>query len=380
MSIRFEIVGQDRNARRGRLHTPHGIVETPAFMPVGTAGTVKGVTPDQLAETGASMILANTYHLALRPGSEVVQRLGGLHRFMSWDGPILTDSGGFQVFSLAEIRSVTDEGVVFRSHVDGATIELTPKRAIEIQNRLGADVIMTFDECPPLPSSREIVARAVERSIAWARVCRESHQREDQALFGIVQGGLDLELRLRCAAALLDLDFPGYAIGGLSVGETHDEMIRVLGPTATALPTERPRYLMGVGKPRDILAAVRAGVDMFDCVLPTRNGRNAEVFTAQGRLKLRNQRHAFDDAPLEAGCDCLACRRFCRGYLRHLFMAREMLGPILATIHNLRFYQRFLARVRDRIVDGTLDRIENEFPIVAVDDPDETEKEGVNDA
>ncbi|MCG3131143.1 MAG: Queuine tRNA-ribosyltransferase [Phycisphaerae bacterium] len=349
-------------------------------MPVGTAGTVKGVTPEQLAETGASMILANTYHLALRPGADVVQRLGGLHRFMSWDGPILTDSGGFQVFSLAEIRSVTDEGVVFRSHVDGATIELTAKRAIEIQNQLGADVIMTFDECPPLPSSREVVARAVERSIAWARTCRKSHQREDQALFGIVQGGLDLELRLRCAAALLELDFPGYAIGGLSVGETHDEMIRVLSPTAAALPPQRPRYLMGVGTPRDILAAVRAGVDMFDCVLPTRNGRNAEVFTSQGRLKLRNQRHALDDAPLEPGCDCLACRRFCRGYLRHLFMAREMLGPTLATIHNLRFYQRFLARVRDRIVEGTLARIENEFPIVRSDNQDETEKEGVNDA
>ncbi|MBU0719154.1 MAG: tRNA guanosine(34) transglycosylase Tgt, partial [Planctomycetes bacterium] len=271
----FRTVATDGLARNGTLATPHGVVETPAFMPVGTAGSVKGVTPDQLRATGTQMILANTYHLQLRPGADAVRDLGGLHAFMGWSGPILTDSGGYQVFSLAGINKITDDGVEFRSHVDGAPMRLDSATAIAVQNRLGADIIMVFDQCPPLPCDRRTLAQAVDRTIRWAGECAEAHARADQALYGIVQGGLDVELRGRCAEALIEIGFDGYAIGGLSVGETHEEMVAVLGPVAAMLPADKPRYLMGVGMPRDILAAVRAGVDLFDCVLPTRNGRNA---------------------------------------------------------------------------------------------------------
>lgn len=332
-------------------------------MPVGTAGSVKGVTPDQLRGTGASMILANTYHLQLRPSPEVVRDLGGLHRFMGWDGPILTDSGGYQVFSLASINKIDDEGVEFRSHIDGSLVRLDARIAVDIQEKLGADVAMVFDQCPPLPCDEQTLRTAVDRSIRWANQCRDAHRRGDQALFGIVQGGLDPELRRSCAEALVRIGFEGYAIGGLSVGESHEEMVEVLPVTTTCLPVDRPRYLMGVGMPRDILAAVRAGVDLFDCVLPTRNGRNSYAFTAAGPLRLRNEMHRLDDGPLESGCDCETCRRFSRGYIRHLFNAGEMLGPTATSIHNLRFYQRFMARIRERIVDGTLDRIVEEFPI-----------------
>ncbi len=353
----------DGLARRGVLTTPHGLVETPAFMPVGTAGSVKGVTPAQLAGTGAQLILANTYHLQLRPTADVVHDLGGLHRFMGWDGPILTDSGGYQIFSLAGINRVTDDGVEFRSHVDGAPMWLNPRLAIEIQNKLGADIITVLDQCPPLPADAETVKSAVERTIRWARMCKELHARDDQALFGIVQGGLDLGLRRRCAEALIEIGFDGYAIGGLSVGESYKQMVSVLRPVVSLLPADRPRYLMGVGMPRDILAAVQAGVDLFDCVLPTRNGRNSHAFTSSGLLKMRNQQHRLDPEPFERDCDCETCRKFSRGYIRHMFNAGEMLGPTLTSIHNLRFYQRFMARIRDLILDGELGRIVEEYPI-----------------
>lgn len=365
----FKVTHTDGLARRGVLSTPHGRVDTPAFMPIGTAGSVKGVTPAQLAGTGTQIILANTYHLQLRPTADVVRDLGGLHRFMGWDGPILTDSGGYQVFSLGGINRITDEGVEFRSHVDGAPMRLDPHIAIEVQNKLGADIIMAFDQCPPLPSDAETVKKAVNRTIRWARVCRDVHARDDQALFGVVQGGLDRRERERCAEALIDIGFDGYAIGGLSVGESHEEMVAMLGPVASSLPADQPRYLMGVGTPRDILAAVMAGVDLFDCVLPTRNGRNSHAFTASGSLKMRNEKYRLDPEPFERDCDCEACQGFSRGYIRHLFNAGEMLGPTLTSIHNLRFYQRFMSRIRDLICDGRLARIVNEYPIASMAAP-----------
>jgi queuine tRNA-ribosyltransferase len=370
----FEITHESGAARRGIFTTPHGPVDTPAFMPVGTAGTVKGVTPTQLRATGAQMILANTYHLQLRPTADAVRDLGGLHRFMAWDGPILTDSGGYQVFSLAEINKITDDGVEFRSHIDGATLHLDARSATEVQNKLGADVIMAFDQCPPLPCDAETLRVVVERTIRWARVCKETHARDDQALFGIVQGGLDAGLRRRCAEALIEIGFDGYAIGGLSVGESHAEMAAVLPAITTALPKDRPRYLMGVGMPRDILAAVQAGVDLFDCVLPTRNGRNSQAFTRAGLLRMRNEKHRLDAGPLERDCDCETCRNFSRGYIRHLFNAGEMLGPTLTSIHNLRFFQRFLARIRELISAGNPATIIDEFPIAAMESNTDNEE------
>ncbi|NOT01025.1 MAG: tRNA guanosine(34) transglycosylase Tgt [Phycisphaerales bacterium] len=364
----FTVHHQDAatRARAGRVVTPHGAFDTPAFMPVGTAGAVKGVTPEQIERTGTQIVLANTYHLDLRPGPEVVVALGGLHRFMGWQHPILTDSGGYQVFSLAEIRDLDDDGVTFRSHIDGAVVRLDPAAAIEIQNKLGADIIMVLDVCPPLPADAATVTQAVERTIRWARQCRRCHGRADQWLFGIVQGGLDDDLRRRCLDAVVEIGFDGYAVGGLSVGESHEDMVRVLDRLAPLMPADRPRYVMGVGMPRDLYACVRAGMDMFDCVLPTRNGRNAYAFTATGPLKLRNEAHRTSDEPLEAGCDCDTCRRFSRGYLRHLFLSSEMLGPILTSIHNLRFFQRLMARMRDLIPRRELVRIESEFPVVTM--------------
>jgi queuine tRNA-ribosyltransferase len=335
-------------ARRSTFHTPHGRVDLPAFMPVGTLGTVKGLEIEQVRATGAQMVLGNTYHLLLRPGEEVVAALGGLHGFMGWDGPILTDSGGFQLYSLAKMTKVTDEGAVFRSHIDGRLIELTPQRAIEIQQALGSDVAMVLDHVVALPNKPEAVRDATERTIRWARLCRDTARRDDQALFGIVQGGLDRELREHCARCLAELDFPGYAVGGLSVGEEPAEMYRVLDFTVPSLPSDRPRYLMGVGRPVDLLEAIRRGVDLFDCVMPTRNGRNAMAFTDQGTLRLRNLQHERDERPIEDGCPCPACRRS-RGYIRHLFMAGEMLGPILLSAHNLTYYQRLLAGARAAI-------------------------------
>jgi queuine tRNA-ribosyltransferase len=352
--VRFRCTARDPGsaARTGSLETPHGTVETPAFMPVGTQATVKGITPDQLAATGTRMILANTFHLALRPGEQVVAGAGGLHRFMGWDGPILTDSGGFQVFSLAARNRVSDAGVTFRSHIDGRLLELTPERATAIQEALGADVAMCLDHCPPLPASRESIADAVRRTIAWAARCKEAHRRADQALFGIVQGGPHADLRAECAAALLALDFDGYAVGGVSVGEGRDEIRQALTVTTHLLPEDRPRYLMGVGRPQDILEAVATGIDLFDCVMPTRNGRNATCFSESGLVKLRNASHRNDYRPIDQGCDCLACRRFSRSYLRHLFLAKEMLGPILASIHNVTYLQRLTRRIREAISTG----------------------------
>lgn len=358
MAIRFEVLATDGAARRGRLHTPHGVAETPVFMPVGTQATVKGLTPDQLVAAGAQMVLANTYHLTLRPGDDLVAEMGGLHRFMRWDGPILTDSGGFQIYSLAPTRRIDDQGASFRSHIDGSLLELTPERAVAIQENLGADVAMCLDECPPGDTPGDYLCVAVRRTILWAERCREAHRRPDQALFGIVQGGTDLALRQECAEALRALDFPGYALGGFSVGETPEQMAVALGPCAAMLPADKPRYLMGVGRPQDILAAVRSGIDMFDCVLPTRNGRNASAFTMEGPLRLRNAIHKRDPRPLEPCCGCYTCGGFSRAYLHHLFLAEEMLGPTLLSLHNVAFYCRLMAEVRQAIEEGRLEQLE----------------------
>jgi len=352
MSFRFDLLTTDGPARRGRLHTPHGTIETPVFMPVGTQATVKGLTPGMVREAGAQIILGNTYHLTLRPGDELIAALGGLHRFMAWDGPILTDSGGFQVYSLATCRKIDDRAAVFRSHIDGALLELSPEKAVAIQENLGSDIAMCLDECPPADTPAPYLRTAVARTIHWAERCQAAHRRPDQALFAIVQGGTDLDLRAECAAALVALDFPGYALGGFSVGETQEQMVRALAPTAALLPAGKPRYLMGVGRPEDILAAIACGVDMFDCVLPTRNGRNASAFTADGPLRLRNARHKRDAAPLESGCPCYTCRHFSRAYLHHLFLADEMLGPTLLSLHNIAFYCRLLAEARQAIEAG----------------------------
>jgi queuine tRNA-ribosyltransferase len=364
-ALRYESIATDPStrARLGRVHTRHGHFDTPAFMPVGTQGTVKGIMPDHLAATGSQCILGNTYHLMLRPGEQTVAALGDLHRFTAWPGPILTDSGGFQVFSLSDINKVTDAGVTFKSHVDGSMVHLTPQRSIQVQNALGADIIMMFDRCPPGDAPREIHETALRRTLNWAKQCVDAHARPaDQSLFGIVQGGTFLDLRERCAAELVKLNLPGYAIGGLAVGEGFENMLRILDHTTPLLPPDRPRYLMGVGFPRDIVAAVAAGIDMFDCVLPTRNGRNAYAFTNSGPIRLRNAKFTNDGGPIEAGCDCYACRTFTCGAIRHYFFAGEMLGPILVSVHNIRFYQRLMADCRRAIADGSFDRFRREDP------------------
>ncbi len=324
-------------------------------MPVGTQATIKALTPAQVAESGAQIVLANTYHLMLRPGAETVAALGGLHRFAGWSGAILTDSGGFQVFSLADLRKIDDDGITFRSHVDGAMHRLTPESAISIQQKLGADIIMCLDECPPLPGEPAAIVAAVNRTIAWARRCRAAHRRPEQALYGIVQGGLDLAIRRRCLAELVDVGFEGYALGGLSVGEPPPEMHAFLHAFASELPADRPRYVMGVGTPRDLVEAVAAGIDQFDCVLPTRNGRKGYAFTSEGTLRMRNARHKASDEPLDPQCDCYCCKGFSRAYLRHLFMAEELLGGTLVSMHNLRYYQRLTGEMRAAIVGGTFD-------------------------
>ncbi|MAG93884.1 MAG: tRNA guanosine(34) transglycosylase Tgt [Planctomycetaceae bacterium] len=347
----LDAVDAETGARAGRWETPHGVVETPAFMPVGTLATVKGLLPAQLRDVGAQMVLANTYHLALRPGADVVEELGGLHEFMQWDGPILTDSGGFQVFSLAKQAKLTDEQVVFRSHIDGSLLELSPERAVAIQEQLGADCIMCLDECPPHDDPHERLKTAVDRTTLWAARCRDAQQRDDQALFGIVQGATDPALRERSAQGLLPLDFPGYAVGGLSVGEEPDQMYEMLDCTVPMLPEDRPRYLMGVGRPVDLVEGIVRGVDLFDCVMPTRNGRNAMAFTSRGPVKMRNLKHQRDESPLDPDCDCPACIGYSRGYLRHLFISGEMLGGILLSLHNLAFYQRLVRNLRVAIIE-----------------------------
>ena len=343
-------------ARAGVLTTPHGSVPTPLFMPVATLASVKGVDIGRVAETGAGMVLANAYHLHLRPGEAVVEQAGGVAAFMGWQGPTLTDSGGFQVFSLAEQVRVTEEAASFRSHLDGSPVELSPEASMRIQERIGADVAMQLDHVVALPATRDAVADAMQRSLRWAERCLAAHRREDQAVFGIVQGGLEPDLREESAVRLRGLGFDGFAVGGLSVGEGPEAMAATLRATTPHLPADRPRYLMGVGQPRDIIAAVAAGIDMFDCVLPTRCGRNSLIYTFDGQLRLRNAQHATDPRPLEADCPCLACRHS-RSYLRHLFLSGEMLGPILASIHNLTFYQRLVARLRDGVLAGQFDAV-----------------------
>ncbi len=358
----FEVLARDGAARRGRIATAHGPVETPAFMPVGTAGTVKGLLPEQVAASGAQILLGNTYHLMLRPGAERVARLGGLHRFMNWPGPILTDSGGYQVMSLAELRRIDEEGVTFRSHIDGARHALTPERAVEIQALLGADITMVLDECTPFPVERDAAEQSLALSMRWAARCRRAFRpRPGQALFGIVQGSVYPELRLRSVQALADMGFDGYAIGGLAVGEGQARMLEMTALTAEALPADRPRYLMGVGKPRDLVKAVRRGVDMFDCVLPTRSGRTGQAFTRRGVLNLRNARHREDPRPLDPACACPTCAAYGRAYLHHLFGAGEMLGPILLSRHNLHYYQDLMAGLRQAIEAASLDDFAADF-------------------
>jgi queuine tRNA-ribosyltransferase len=351
MAFRFELLQTDGKARLGRLHTTHGTVETPVFMAVGTQASVKGLTPAQLDDAGVQVVLGNTYHLTLRPGDEVIAELGGLHKFMNWHRPILTDSGGYQVYSLAANLKIDDRAAVFRSHIDGSLLELTPEKAVRIQENLGADIAMCLDECPPADTPADYRAIAVRRTIHWAERCKSAHRRADQALFAIVQGGTDIDARVRCAEALTQLDFPGYALGGFSVGETTQQMVTALEPSADALPADKPRYLMGVGKPLDLLLAVARGIDMFDCVMPTRNGRNATAFTDEGQIKLRNACHKRDSSPLESDCPCPTCRQFSRAYLHHLFIADEMLGPTLLSLHNLAYYSRLMAEMRQAIAE-----------------------------
>ncbi len=350
----FERLATDGRARRGRLSFPRGTVETPAFMPVGTYGTVKGMTPQSVEEIGAEIILGNTFHLWLRPGTEVIEGHGDLHDFAHWNKPILTDSGGFQVFSLGKTRKITEEGVHFRSPVDGSKVFMGPEESMAVQRSLGSDVVMIFDECTPYPATHDEAKRSMEMSLRWAQRSRDAHGDSPSALFGIIQGGMYPDLREASLKGLDEIGFDGYAIGGLSVGEPKDEMIKVLDYLPEWMPDDKPRYLMGVGKPEDLVEGVRRGVDMFDCVMPTRNGRNGHLFTFEGTVKIRNARHRHDTSPLEADCDCYTCQHFSRGYLHHLDRCGEMLGAMLNTIHNLRHYQRLMAGLRGAIEAGTL--------------------------
>jgi len=357
----FEKLGEDGRARRGRLTFPRGTVETPAFMPVGTYGTVKGMLPRDIHEIGAEIILGNTFHLMLRPGTEVVKAHGDLHDFTQWQGPILTDSGGFQVFSLGEMRKITEDGVTFRSPVDGSPVELSPEIAIQVQRDLGSDIVMIFDECTPYPATERQAKDSMELSLRWAQRSKDAHEGNPAALFGIVQGGMYESLRDRSLEGLTDIGFDGYAIGGLSVGEPKEDMIRILDHLPPKMPEDKPRYLMGVGRPEDIVEAVRRGVDMFDCVMPTRNARNGYLFTSTGIVKIRNARHRHDTAPLDERCDCYTCQNFSRSYLHHLDKCGEMLGSQLNTIHNLRFYQNLMAGLRGAIEAGTLSDFVTDF-------------------
>jgi len=358
----FEFICSDDTARRGRVTTAHGTIETPAFMPVGTAATVKAMMPESVKATGAEIILGNTYHLMLRPTAERVQRLGGLHEFMNWPGPILTDSGGFQVMSLNELRKLTEDGVKFRSHIDGAYHMLTPERSIEIQHMLDADITMCFDECPPFPCEKDEVARATELSMRWAKRSKDAFvERPGYGLFGICQGGIHDDLRQQSAAALVDIGFDGYAIGGLAVGEGRERMFDALDLTTLHLPSDKPRYLMGVGKPADIVGAVARGIDMFDCVLPTRSGRTAQAWTHNGAVNMRNARHGDDPRPIEDGCECPACKNHTRAYIRHLIQAKEILGSMLLTWHNLHYYQVLMSEIRTAISQGRFSEFQKQF-------------------
>ena len=364
MAIRYELIKECKQtgARLGRLHTPHGVIETPIFMPVGTQATVKAMTPEELKALNAQIILSNTYHLYLRPGHELIKSAGGLHKFMNWDRPILTDSGGFQVFSLGDLRKITEEGVAFQSHLDGSRHFLTPERVMEIENALGADIIMSFDECAPYPADYDYVEQSMERTSRWAARCKQAHKNtENQALFGIVQGGVYRDLRERSAAALVDMDFPGYSIGGLSVGEPKELMYEVLEYTTPLLPKDKPRYLMGVGSPDALIEGVIRGVDMFDCVLPTRIARNGTAMTSEGRIAIKNAKYREDFSPLDPNCDCYCCKNYTRAYLRHLYKAEEILSARLMTIHNLHFLLDLMRQVRAAIMEDRLLDFRNSF-------------------
>lgn len=359
--LKYTLLKQDGAARAGLVETTHGVIETPIFMPVGTQASVKAMSPRDLNEVGAQIILSNTYHLYLRPGHNLVAEAGGLHSFMHWDKPILTDSGGFQVFSLSKLRDVGEDGVAFRSHIDGSKHFFTPEKVMEIEQALGSDIAMVFDVCSPYPAPKEQILAALEKTTRWAERCKKCHTREDQALFGIVQGGLFNDLRRRSAQELIELDFPGYGIGGLSVGEPKPLMYDCLDNLMPLMPAHKPRYLMGVGSPDCLVEGVARGVDMFDCVLPTRIARNGTVFTRQGKLVVRNAAYARDFSPLEEGCDCYACRNFSRAYIRHLIKANEIFGLHLTTIHNLHFLLKLMRDIRQNILAGTFAEFYKEF-------------------
>lgn len=363
-AIRYELIKtcKQSGARLGRVHTPHGVIDTPVFMPVGTLATVKTMSPEEIKEMGAKIILSNTYHLWLRPGEGIVEEAGGLHKFMNWDGAILTDSGGFQVFSLSDMRKIEEEGVHFRSHLNGEPLFLSPEKAIQIENALGADIIMAFDECPPYPADYDYVKQSLERTSRWAERCLTAHQKPDkQALFGIVQGGMYRDLREQSAKELLSLDFPGYAVGGLSVGESKELMYEALEWTTPLLPSNKPRYLMGVGSPDALLEGTIRGIDMFDCVLPTRIARNGTTMTSRGRVVIRNAQYERDYGPLDPECDCYTCRNYSRAYLRHLIKADEVFGIRLTTYHNLYFLIKLMEKVRQAIQEDRLLDFRDQF-------------------
>ncbi|WP_202966679.1 tRNA guanosine(34) transglycosylase Tgt [Cellvibrio sp. OA-2007] len=359
--MEFELDSQTGRARRGRLKFPRGTVETPAFMPVGTYGTVKGMTPRDIEDIGAHIILGNTFHLMLRPGTEVIKAHGDLHDFMQWKGPILTDSGGFQVFSLGKLRKITEDGVTFRSPINGSKVFMGPEESMQVQRDLGSDIVMIFDECTPYPATIHEARDSMELSLRWAKRSKVAHGDNPSALFGIVQGGMYENLRTESLTGLVEIGFDGYAIGGLSVGEPKEDMLRVLEHLTPQMPKHKPRYLMGVGKPADLVEGVRRGVDMFDCVMPTRNARNGHLFTSEGVIKLRNAKYRDDTGPLDAQCDCYTCKNFSRAYLHHLDKCNEMLGAQLNTIHNLRYYQRIMADMRQALTDNTFDAFLTDF-------------------
>ena len=359
--MKYELINTDGKARRGRLTFARGVVETPAFMPVGTYGTVKGMKTEEVEATGAHIILGNTFHLMLRPGTDIIEQHGGLHGFMNWDKPILTDSGGFQVFSLGKMRKITEEGVRFSSPVNGEKIMLTPERSMEVQRSLGSDVVMIFDECTPYPATHKESKDSMELSLRWAQRSKDAHADNPSALFGIVQGGMYEDLREVSVNGLKAIDFDGYAIGGLSVGEPKADMIRILDHTAPLIPENKPRYLMGVGKPEDLVEGVRRGIDMFDCVMPTRNARNGHLFVNTGVVKIRNAGNKTDTGPLDSTCDCYTCKNYSRAYLHHLDKCKEILGSQLNTLHNLHFYQKVMQGLRDAIEQGKLDAFVEEF-------------------
>lgn len=358
----FDLKATDGKARTGVIHTPRGDIRTPAFMPVGTAATVKAMMPESVKATGADILLGNTYHLMLRPTAERIDRLGGLHKFMNWEGPILTDSGGFQVMSLADLRKLTEKGVTFKSHIDGSKHELTPERSMEIQKLLGSDIVMCFDECPALPATDEAVAASMRLSMRWAQRSRDAFgDRPGHALFGIQQGGVTQELREESAKALVEIGFDGYAVGGLAVGEGQEAMFGVLDYAPDMLPSDKPRYLMGVGKPDDIVGAVKRGIDMMDCVLPSRSGRTGQAWTRRGQVNIKNARHQDDPRPLDESCTCPACRNYSRAYLHHVFRAQEMISGMLLTWHNLHYYQELMQGMRDAIAQGRFADFEADF-------------------